>query len=316
MKIIIVDSFNHTLLDQLQASHFVCTYEPDISETSLYAKIQHFEGIICRNKINFDKKLIDKGVKLKFICHSGIPAGNSSILEYAKNKGILCLNPSGFDYDSIGEHTLTLLLCLFNHICRANMQVKNGIWKHDQNIGIELKGKTLGIIGFGNAGAAFAKKLSGMEVSILAYDKYKSGYGNAFVNECDLEQLYDSCDIISLHLPNTQETHHLADLDFLNRFKKSIYLVNTSSGYAIKTADLAKALQTGKVLGAALDVLEFEKSAFEKLHFGGMPEYLQDLIDNDNVLFTPNIAGWTKESDYKHSACIAKKIIELLKPSA
>jgi D-3-phosphoglycerate dehydrogenase / 2-oxoglutarate reductase len=208
---------------------------------------------------------------------------------------------------------MAMLLNLFNNLCRANMQVKNGIWKRESNQGIEVGGKTIGLIGYGNTGRAFAKKLSGFDANVLAYDRFNKAFEDDFCKGSQMDEIFQQSDILSLHIPLTKETYNLVDFQYLKKFRKNIYLINTSRGSLVNTDDLAKALQAGKVLGAALDVLEYEKTSFEKLHFSHMPESLQYLIDNDNVILSPHIAGWTKESDIKIAAILANKIVEKFK---
>jgi D-3-phosphoglycerate dehydrogenase / 2-oxoglutarate reductase len=313
MKILIISACNKNLIDILESNGFECHLHPNISDIELTKQIYKFEGIISNNKIVFSKLIIDKSENLKFI--GWIGAGLENIdTEYAEKKGIIYLDAPEGSSDAVGEHALAMLLNLFNNLCRANMQVKNGIWKSESNKGIEVGGKTIGIIGYGNTGRAFAKRLSGFNAKILSYDKYLKSYGDAYCQESSMEDIYKFSDILSLHIPLTKETYNLVDYQFLKKFKKNIYLINTSRGAIVKTDDLAKSIQASKVLGAALDVLEYEKTSFEKLHFSNMPESLQFLIDNDNVILSPHIAGWTKESDVKTASILAEKIVKAFKP--
>jgi D-3-phosphoglycerate dehydrogenase len=312
MKILILDIYDKTLVDILEMNGFKCHYGKNFNESELLEKIISFEGVITNNKLIFSKPVIDKGINLKFIGCIGIDLENVDN-EYAADKGIKCLSaPEGYR-NAVGEYAVAMILNLLNNLCRANMQVKNGIWKREANQGIEIFGKTIGIVGYGNTGSAFAKKISGFDVEVLAFDKYKKDYQDNFCIESSMDKIYQDCDILTLHLPLTKETYNLVDYQFIKRFKKNIYIINTSRGAIIKTEDLSKAINEGKVLGAALDVLEYERTSFEKLHFGTMPESLQYLVDNDNVILSPHIAGLTKESENKTATILAEKIVALFK---
>jgi len=312
MKVLFIDSTNKALLEILRENKFECSYEPDISESEIVNKIHDYQGVITRSKITFNKELLDKAKQLKFIGRVGAGMENIDV-EYAEQKGIRCFNAPEGNRDAVGEHAVAMLLNLFNNLCRSNMQVKNGIWKREANRGIEIGGRTVGIIGYGNTGSSFAKKLSGFGTKVLSYDKYKTNYQDQYTKETSLEEIFNEADILSLHVPLTEETLYMVDYKFIKNFRKKIYLLNTARGKVVKTDDLAKAIQKGYVLGAALDVLEYEKSSFEKLHFGVLPESLQYLIDSDSVIFSPHIAGWTKESDYKLAKFLADKIVKEFK---
>lgn len=313
MKILLIDYCDNILIENLNNNHFECLYEPLLKEKEILRKISRFEGIIFRNKIFADKTLIDKGKNLKFIASLDSQPQNIDF-EYASKKGIVCFSVNGQNHNSVAEHAIAMLLNLFNYMCRSNMQVKNGIWKREANKGIEIWNKTIGIIGYARTGRAFAQRLSGFGVKVLAYDKFKKDYSDEYCMEASLNDLHENCDIISLHIPLTEENKHFVDYQFIKQFRKNIYLINTSHGLILKTEDLTKALSKGKVLGAALDVLEFENSAFEKLHFGTMPESIQYLIDSDNVMFSPHISGWTKESEYRSAIELSNLIIESFNP--
>jgi len=210
----------------------------------------------------------------------------------------------------VGEHATGMLLALFNKLTRADRQVRQGIWKREENRGVELRGKTIGVIGYGNTGSAFAKCISGFGVKVIAYDKYKTNYSDNFVTEVKLEQLFIETDILSIHVPLTEETQYLVDQSFIDKFGKPIYIVNTSRGKVLNTKDLVDKLQTGKILGACLDVLEYEKTSFEAVASGNMPEEYQWLLQSENVILSPHIAGWTVESYYLISKVLAERIIE------
>jgi D-3-phosphoglycerate dehydrogenase len=255
-----------------------------------------------------DKELIDRAVNLKVIGRIG--AGMDAIdTDYAEKKGIVCLNSPEGNRDAVGEHCLGLLLALFNKICIADSQVRKGLWLREDNRGLEIKGKTVGIIGYGNMGQSFAKRLSGFDCKVIAYDKYKTNYSDAFAQEVSLEEIFSQSDILSFHTPLTSETKYMFNKDFIQNFKKPFYLLNTSRGKVVNTKDLIEALNQGKILGAGLDVLEFEAFSNE---LQDTPNELQDLFSRTNVVLTPHVAGWSVESNYKLSYYLAEKIISAL----
>jgi D-3-phosphoglycerate dehydrogenase len=226
--------------------------------------------------------------------------------DYAESLGIACLNAPEGNCNAVAEQALGMLLALFNNLTRADREVRGGIWKREENRGVELNGKTIAIIGYGHTGSTFAKRLRGFDLKILVVDPYKSGYGNEYVEESTMEEVFEEADIVSLHVPLNNETRYIVNTDFLNRFRKSIYILNTSRGKCLKTADLVDALERGKVLGAALDVMEFETLSFEQLD--EIPAPLKALIASDRTILTPHIAGWTHESNLKMAQILVKKI--------
>jgi D-3-phosphoglycerate dehydrogenase len=228
-------------------------------------------------------------------------------VDYAVSKGIVCMNSPEGNRDAVGEHTLGMLLSLVNHMNRADRQVRQGKWIREENRGMEIKGKTIGIIGYGNMGSAFAQRLKGFEVEVISFDKYKTNYSDGNTRETDLNEIYQTSDIISLHVPLTEETHYMVNSRFINNFKKNIWLINTSRGPIVNTRDLTEHLTSGKVAGAALDVLEYEDSSFESLSVK-YPGELKNLLHADNVLLTPHIAGLTAESNYKLAKVLVDKI--------
>jgi len=271
--------------------------------------IGKYFGAVIRSKITFDAAMLKAATQLRFIARVG--AGMESIdVGYAKAHGIECFNSPEGNRDAVGEHALGMLLCILNHLTRANSEVRSGIWRREANRGIEIKGKTIGIIGYGNMGGAFALRLKGFGCKVLAYDKYKTGYSDDNVTECNMERIFNETDILSLHVPLTAETEQLVDDAYLKLFRKNIWLINTSRGPVVNTAGLVIALQTGKVQGAALDVLEYEKTSFEAMDAQLFPEPLKQLVSFDNVILTPHIAGWTVESKYKLAKVLADKIRE------
>ncbi|PLX23712.1 MAG: hydroxyacid dehydrogenase, partial [Salinivirgaceae bacterium] len=276
--------------------------------------IDQYDGIIIRSKFIIDDPFLEKATKLKFIGRVGAGMENIDV-EAAEKRGIKCFNSPEGNRDAVGEQALGMLLALQNNLIRANSEVRNGIWRREENRGAEIKGKTIGIIGFGNMGSTFAKKLQGMEMQILAYDKYKKNYAPAYVKETSLEKLFKESDIISLHVPLTEETRFMVNDDFLKRFSKQIIVINTARGKVLQTEALVKAMKSGKVTGACLDVLEYEATSFENLFSEKLPEAFEYLKNSERVILSPHIAGWTHESNVKLSSILAEKIIEYMKGS-
>lgn len=310
MDVLFVDSTHDKLPEKLNQSGFNCDYKPEIKTHDIIKIIPKYDGVIIRSKIKIDKTVIDAATNLKFIGRVGAGLENIDV-EYATQKGIKCFNSPEGNRDAVGEQTLGMLLTLFNNILKADFEVREGKWIREGNRGLEIKGKTIGIIGCGNMGSAFAQRLKGFEANVIAYDKYKFGYSTEFVTEKGLKDLFEQADVLSLHVPLTEETKFMVNDEFINRFKKDIYIINTARGKVLKTEDLVRNMKLGKVLGAALDVLEYEQVSFENLHSGNeLPEAFQYLIKSNNVVLTPHIAGWTHESNIKLSEYLADKIIK------
>lgn len=308
MRILFIDS-NHSLLHEtLREAGFICDLHYNWTKDEITEHIPTYDGVVIRSKIKITKEIIDKAVKLKFIARAGAGMENIDV-EYAESKGIQCIHAPEGNKDAVAEQALGMLLALFNNLCRANREVREGKWIREGNRGIELMGKTVGIIGYGNMGSAFAERLKGFGVKVLVYDKYKSKFGNSFITEASMEQLFEEADIISLHTPLTPETHYLINDAFINRFKKNVFIINTARGKSLNTADLVKNLSSGKVSGACLDVLEYEAVSFENLETSALPEPFRYLIDSDKVILSPHIAGWTFESNEKIAKVLAEKII-------
>lgn len=309
VKILHIDS-NHPLLwEQLEKAGF--SNEADFTSTKeeVEDKIQNYHGIVIRSRFKIDKNFIDKAKNLQFIARVG--AGLESIdCEYAASKNIhLIAAPEG-NCNAVGEHALGMLLSLFNKLNNADKEVKSGQWNRESNRGTELDGKTVGIIGYGNMGKSFAKKLRGFEVEVLCYDILPN-VGDANAKQVSLQELQQKADVLSLHIPWTPETDKMVNTEFINQFAKPFWLINTARGKSVVTTDLVAALQSGKILGAGLDVLEYEKLSFETLFEGEKPEAFDYLLQANNVLLTPHIAGWTIESKEKLAQVIVDKIIKM-----
>ncbi len=309
MKVLFIDSTQPILKDRLEKAGFNCDYLPDLPVDEIIKIINKYEGIIIRSRIKLDKEILDRAVNLKFIGRVGAGMENIDVV-YAESKGIKCYNSPEGNRDAVGEHALGMLLALFNNLCIANMEVRKGIWQREANRGLEIKGKTIGIIGYGNMGSAFAQRLKGFEAKVIAYDKYKTDFGNDFVSEVQLDAIFKESDVLSLHVPLTKETEFMVDSVFLAKFKKPIYLINTARGKVVKTRDLVDALKKTKVLGAALDVLEYEQSSFEEIHQEKSNSDFKYLIQSNKVVLSPHIAGWTHESNIKLATYLTDKIIK------
>jgi len=309
MNILIVDDVHPVLMERLEEKGHSTNYQPNIQAEQILREIPEYEGMVIRSKMRVDQDLIDRAAQLKVVARMGSGMENIDV-ELARSRGILCLNSPEGNKDAVGEHALGLLLGLINKIPAAANQVKKGIWNREANRGMELKGKTIGLIGYGNTGRAFAEKLGGLDVNILAYDKYKFNYAGNHVRESTMEDLYEAADVLSLHVPLTQETKYLVDHAFISRFRKPLVLINTSRGPVVHTKELVSNLHSGKIRGAALDVLEYESSSFEALHQADdMPRHFLELSNMEQVILTPHVAGWTHESYRKLSEILAIKIL-------
>ena len=309
IKILHIDS-NHPLLwEQLQQAGFQNEADFTSSKQEVEAKIENYHGIVIRSRFKIDKTFLDKAANLQFIARVG--AGLESIdCDYATAKGIhLIAAPEG-NANAVGEHAIGMLLSLFNNLNKANNEVKSGQWKREDNRGHELEGKTIGIIGYGNMGKSFAKKLRGFDVTVLCYDILPN-LGDDNATQVSLAELQERADVLSLHTPWTPETDKMINLDFINKFKKPFWLINTARGNSVVTADLVEALKSDKILGAGLDVLEYEKLSFETLFEGEKPAAFEYLLQAENVLLTPHIAGWTFESHQKLAQTIVDKICKI-----
>lgn len=312
MKVLIIDSAHIILQQKLEKSGFVCDYLPELNATQVEEIIHQYKGVIGRSKVPFCKALIDKATNLKFIGRVGAGMENIDV-NYAIQKGIQCFNSPEGNRDAVGEHTLGMLLSLLNKINIADSEVRQRQWVRESNRGVEIKGKTIGIIGYGNMGSAFAQRLKGFDATVIAYDKYKTNYSDRFVVESSLAELFEKADIVSIHVPLTDETQFWVDDIFINNFKKNIYFINTSRGKVVNTDDLVLNIKSGKIIGAALDVLEYESASFENLSPEATPDSLKFLLSDKRTILTPHIAGWTQESNYKLAENLADKIIAAFK---
>ena len=308
MKVLFIDSTHPLLKSLLEKNGFVCDEEYSLSKKYIEINISKYEGIIIRSRFQIDSSFIDKAKKLKFICRAGSGLENIDV-KYAESKGIKCYNAKAGNKQAVAEHALAMILSLFNNLLIANEEVKKGIWNREKNRGIELAGKTVSIIGYGNNGSAFAELLKGFNVKILAYDKYLKKYPF----KSTMRKIYQETDILSLHIPLNLETMYLVNKEFIKNFKKNIYLINTSRGKCINTTELVDCLKSKKILGACLDVLEYEKTSFEMLSHTKNNNELQYILQDERVILSPHIAGWTYESNIKIAEILFKKIISNFK---
>jgi D-3-phosphoglycerate dehydrogenase len=302
MKILFIDTVHPLLKQELEKENHICDSAYNKSKTEIQLIISNYQGIIIRSRFKIDKQFIDCGSNLKFIARAGSGLENIDV-EYAENKNIHCYNAAEGNRQAVAEHALGMLLSLFNNLNNADQEVREGKWEREKNRGIELAGKTVGIIGYGNNGSAFAEVLKGFNVKILAYDKYLTNYPQ----KSSMETINKEADIISLHVPLTDETTYLVDDNFINRFVKNFYLINTARGKCVNTKNLVKALENKKIKGACLDVLEYEKTSFENLSKDGLTSDMQYLMNAKNTILSPHVAGWTVESNVKIAEVLLNK---------
>ncbi|CAM3867167.1 2-hydroxyacid dehydrogenase [Mucilaginibacter galii] len=304
-NILIVDDLHPIFIEQVEAMGYTCNYQPLIKLDEVLAIIADYEGLMVRSKFQVDRKFLDAAVNLKFIARAG--AGMDNIDEaYAAEKGITLVNAPEGNRDAVGEHAVGMLLSLMNNLNQGDAEVRAGLWQREANRGYELKGRTVGIIGYGNMGKSFARKLKGFEVNVIAYDKYKTGFSDAYAREVSMEEIVKHSEVLSLHVPLTPETNGLVNYEYLYHFRKPIFLLNTSRGKVVQTQAVLNAIKQGKILGAGLDVLEVEK--FPTL---GEQPWFYELKQNDKVLLSPHVGGWTFESYRKISEVMAQKIKNL-----
>lgn len=307
MNILIVDDIHHILLKKLDQVGIVYDYQPSFSRANAEQVIQHYTGLVIRSKFQVDASFLDLAANLQFIARPG--AGMDNIdEEYATSKGIHLFPANDGNKDAVGEHMIGMLLALMNNLNRGHREVCTGQWCREENRGYELKGRTVALIGYGHNGQAMAKKLSGFDVNVIAYDKYKTGFSDAYAKEVSMEEVVRQADVLSFHTPLTRETRGMVDDEYLFHFRKPIFFLMGARGAITNISSVLKYLDAGKILGAAFDVLPIEK--FPAL---SETDWYADLISRDNVLLSPHVAGWTFDSYYKLSDIIADKIIGFYK---
>lgn len=307
-KVIFIDRVHPILFEKLQQSGYQCEWKTELNRNHILNILKEYEGAVIRSKFKFDTAVFDAAPKLKWIARSGSGMENINLIE-AEKRGIRCYNSPEGNKDAVAEHCMGMLLSLFNRLRWADQEVRQGQWNREANRGIELKGKTVGILGYGNMGKAFAERLCGFGVEIIAYDKYKKNFHSERVKEVSLEELKLKTEVLSLHLPLTEETHFLIDDSFIKSFAKPFYLINSARGKILSTKALIEGLKSGKIKGACLDVLEHEQLSFEGLNPGKEEKELKELFQFEQLLLSPHVAGWTDASYEKLSSVLAEKII-------
>ncbi|MFZ2907030.1 MAG: NAD(P)-dependent oxidoreductase [Cyclobacteriaceae bacterium] len=307
-KCLIVDPMHDSLFPMLEAIGWKVTYNPEISRSEIKRIHHEYTGLIVRSKTKVDRDLLGENPSIKFVGRAGAGVDNLD-LGYLAEKKIQAIHAAEGNRDAVGEHTIGLLISLLRNIARADREVRTFQWHREENRGVEIIGKTVGIIGYGNMGHAFARRLSGFGCKVLAYDKYKAGFSDSFCQQAGMEQIEQEADFLSLHIPLTGETRGLVNATYLNRFKKKIALINTSRGEIVSLKDVLTLLNSGKLIGAALDVLENEKL---KELTPDEQEIFNKLTQLSNVIFTPHIAGWTFESHIKINVALTDKIKSLV----
>lgn len=308
MKILFIDT-THTLLpNMLNEAGWEVVDGSNITKDNLIKQLNNFEGIIIRSRFVLDKEFLSHASRLKFIGRPGAGLENIDISFCKQNKIEVFRSPEG-NRDAVAEHAIGMLLMLFNKLNSANKEVKSGIWNRIANRGEEIMGKTIGILGYGYMGEAFARRLSGFGCQVIAYDKYIKGFSSNFVEEVSLQDFFARTDVLSIHTPLTEETRGLINDKFINQFNKRIYLINTARGQSVVLDDLAKNIKSGKVKGACLDVLEIEKTTFEEVFEESRPDSLNYLMEQGNVLFSPHVAGWSNQSNEKMAFFLGEKIL-------
>ena len=307
MKILFIDPVHPLLWKALSKKNFECVEGYALSKDETQQIIGNFDGIVIRSRFKIDSAFIDACKDLKFIARSGSGLENIDV-SYAQEKGIHCINASEGNAQAVAEHALGMILSLLNNLNKADAEVRKGIWQRSENRGYELYGKTVGIIGYGNTGSAFAKLLNGFDCTVLSYDKYLESFTTNWARKVEMNEIFEHADILSLHLPLTEESTYLVEQKYINRFKKPIYLINTSRGKCVHTKTVLSALNDGRLSGACLDVLEFEKTSFNETF---LSEEFNELVKSEKVILSPHIAGWTHESYQKLSKVLLAKILAI-----
>lgn len=306
MKILIADELHSIFKERAEAMGHQVDDEPKITKAEVLERIKDYDGIAVRTKFNVDAEMFGVAPNLKFVARAGAGLDNIDV-EIARQRNIALLAANEGNMDAVGEHAVGLILSLMNNFRRADIEVRNGVWDREGNRGYELKGKTVGIIGYGFMGQSLARKLKGFEVNVIAYDKYKTGFSDDFAKEVSMEEIVKQSDILSLHIPLTRETKQMVNDEYLFHFRKSIFFINTARGEIVETQAVLNAIKQGKILGAGFDVLQTEK--FPAL---GEQTFYYELKANDKVILTPHIAGWTFDSYRRISEVLADKLEKLV----
>ncbi len=315
--VLILNKPHEVLLETLSKNQIPYEADYESSYESVKSKIKDFSGLVLRSRIALDADFIEHAQHLKFIAREGVGLDHIDTNACAKWNIPVLISPEG-SKDTVAEHAIGMLLNLMNHLSRCNQQVKQNIWSREENRAFELKGKTIGIIGYGNMGRSFAQKIKGFDVEVLAYDKYKQDYGDDFASAVSLEELLNRAEVITLHIPLDAQNTYFVNDSFFAKLKRPVFLINTARGLVLETAALVKAIQRGEVLGAALDVLEYEDQSFDQLmDLDRLKEENKDykfLVESDQVVLSPHIAGWSFESKKRHGEVLGMKILGIIAP--
>jgi len=307
-KVMFIDTVHPVLQETLESLGYECVDFTNKEALEISAHLFDYQGVVIRSRFKFTKELMDAAPALRFIARSGSGLENINVA-YAKQKKICCFNSPEGNKDALGEHCVAMILSLFNRLSIAHQEVGKGTWLREKNRGVELKGKTVALIGYGVMGQSFAEKLSGFGVNTIAYDNTKTGFTSKLVQEVSMNEVYDKADVVSLHVNYVDDNHHLVNDQFIQSFKKDVYIINTARGKCLDTEALIRALKSGKVSGACLDVLEIESTSFQLKDKS--IKLLEALSGFEQVLLTPHIGGWTNESYYKLSSVLGDKIKSL-----
>lgn len=308
MKVLVIHKTHHILTNIFESKGFTVDTILNLSRNDIIDILPKYDILIVRSALKVDKEIIDAGIKLKSIGRLGAGMENIDV-DYAQSKGIKVFNSPEGNRSAVGEQAVGMLLMLTNNLIKADAEVRQGVWKREENRGEEIEGKTIGIIGYGNMGGSFARKVSGFGANVIAYDKYKSNFGDKYVKEVSLKDIFKKSDIVSLHTPLQEDTFHMVDSSFINSFSKPIIIINTSRGQVIKTEDLVLGIKNNKIKGACLDVLEFEGLSFDNISNTDKSNVFEYLRNSNRVILSPHIAGWTIESEIKLAKVLANKIV-------
>ncbi len=312
MRVLIIHKAHPVIVDLFECNGFAVDTILNLSKDELINILPNYEILIVRSALEVDKEIIDASTKLKAIGRLGAGLENIDV-DYANSIGIEVVNSPEGNRSAVGEQAVGMLLMLFNNLIKADAEVRKGIWKREENRGLEIEGKTVGIIGYGNMGGSFARKISGFGANVIAYDKYKQNYGDKYATEVSLNNIFEKADIVSLHTPLQEDTFHMVDQDFINSFSKQIIIINTSRGQVVNTGDLVDGIINNKIKGACLDVLEFEGMSFDNINNSDETGAFKYLKESSKVVLSPHIAGWTYESEIKLAEILAQKIINKFK---
>jgi len=310
-RILLIDEPHPVLVNALQQAGCTLHFCYQLSREEILAALPGCTGVVVRSRLQIDHFVLAQATDLEFVARIGVGTEHIDLAACAEQEIAVFTSPEG-SRDTVGEHALGMLLMLLNRLAIADREVRNGQWIREANRGIEIKGKTVGILGYGNMGTAFAKRLSGFGADVIAYDKFKTDYGDAYARAVSLEEIQAKSEIISIHIPYMPENHHFIDGAFLQACAKNVYVVNTARGTVLHTADLVEAMRSGKVLGVALDVLEYEEMSFSTLQPDNLPEPFQYLRRSDRTVLTPHIAGWSHEAKRGHARVLSEKILRHL----